>query len=384
MGFRQNFGGMPRIGSADGAEYCRIRDAFMGALRQYGYRETPLPIFDCADRYILNGDCLGAQSHYKTIAPNGEVYSLRRDLVAALASLGATEVSGLVRLCAFGQEANFLPRDGESANRFCCAATCLGRTGVGDEADLIAAGALAAARIGIENVGVAVGNTDVFRGALKAYGKGDDGLERLRNILSNRIESDSDYAVFQTLEPYKDLVGKGALANDLSAKLDNKLSLNGLVDAFETCNRLEACGVTNVVFKPGYLGSRAYDNGLVFEILDSDGRAVATGGRCDCAKDGKELCCIYLHCDLDSARRAASGRKIAPGAEPERELVTMCLAPTETAVAKGLSMRRTMLCEGLRINTIYGADKTEAYAMMRDASAGMVVYVDEDGEIRHG
>lgn len=375
-------GGAPSVDVAENKERNVLKNVFMRVMQVQGFEEVNLPTLDYSEKYILNNEYYEAQNHFKAIAPNGEVLAMSDDLIAGLISLSINGIEPKGRLCSFGEEKNFLATTSEKATEYRFGGIIYGASGIEEECDAILVGIDFAKELGITAPKVTLSNINAFKGVLNVYAKREEKLERLKNILSGRIENDVDYAVSQTLAPFKNVEGGAETVKELAAKIDNKQSIDGLLDVFEICNLLNAYGVgTNIVIKPGYLGRYRHDSGMVFAVEDEKGRVVAYGGRCDCKKGNDEIGCLYMVGETDNALAVAKENDVF-GKQAART-VTIAVAPVGKALEKAYKVRQDFAREELFSHMIYGMEKKDAYALMGKKSAGMTIYIDENGNILH-
>ena len=376
------FGGAQSENLTNNKERNALKNVFIRVMETQGFDEVNLPALDYSEKYILNNEYSEAQNHYKAIAPNGEVLALSDDLIAGLISMSTTGIEPKGRLCAFGEEKNFLAENYAKTSEYRFGGIIYGNSGIEEECDVILAGINFAKEIGIEQPKVTISNVNAFKGVLNLYAKREEKLERLKSIMSGRIENDVDYAVSQTLAPYKNVEGGAETVKELAAKIDNKQSIDGLLDIFEICNLLNAYGAEGkIVVKPGYLGAYRHDSGMVFAIEDEKHGVIAYGGRCDCKKGNEDIGCLYIVSNVDNALIAARENGVFD--KRQARTITVAVAPTGKALEKAHKVRQDFAQEQLFTRMIYGVDKKEAYALMGKKTAGMVIYIDEDGNILH-
>ena len=359
-----------------------VKNIFISTMRGEGFTEIGLPTLDYSEKYILNNDYYTAQNHFKSVAPNGEVLSVADDLIAGLISFSRTEMETKGRLCTAGEEYSFLAQNNGRTKKFGMAGIIYGESGAADEADAIAAGVRYAEAIGVKNPAVTVSNTGIFLGVLNLFAKREESLERLKKIVSGNIENDVDYAVAQSITPMKNAEGGAGIIKELSAKLDNKTSISALLDVFETIGVLEAYNIADrVTVKPGYLGQKRYDNGIVFEIKDEKGRTIVYGGRCDCQKGGDDVKCLYVYANEEESVSAADDNGITEN--EKSRFITVAVAEGTTALVKAYKVRNDFAKENLIPKVVYNVTRQDAYAMMGENDGGMVIYIDEEGNITY-
>lgn len=360
-----------------------VKNIFMNTIGREGFKEIDLPVLDYSEKYILNNEYFKAQNHFKSIAPNGEVLSLSDDLIAGLVSFSRTEIETKGRICAFGEERSFLAADGEKINKYCYGGLIYGESGAEDEADAIVAGINFAEEIGVKNFKIKLGNTDIFMGVLNSYANKKENLERLKKIIAGKLDNDVDYAVLQTLTPLKNVEGGSEIIKELSAKLENQQSIDGLLNVFEIMNVLAAYDLDSyVTVMPAYLGQKRYDNGMVFSIEDEKGREVIYGGRCDCIKGTDNVKGVYLAVNSEEATEIASENGIIKN-ESENKTVTVLTAGTKAALSKAYRVRKDFYKENLKTKMVYNVEEKEALGYMGKEEKEIIIYIDAEGNITH-
>lgn len=374
--------GIAEADAARNRERTVVKNIFVSTMRGEGFTEVTLPTLDYSEKYILNNDYYTAQNHFKTVAPNGEVLSVADDIVAGLISFSRTEMETKGRLCAFGEEYSFLAEEFGKTKKFGLAGIIYGESGAADEADIIAAAVKYATELGVKNPKVVISNTDIFLGVLNLFAKREESVERLKKIINGSIENDVDYAVAQSISSIKNAEGGVGIIKELSAKLDNKISISGLLDVFETIGVLEAYNLADkATVKPAYLGLKRYDKGMVFAVKDEKERVIAYGGRCDCVKGNDEIKCLYVYANEEEGVAAARDNGVIEN--EKSRYITVAVAEGTTALVKSYKVRNDFAKENLIPKVEYNVTKQDAYALMGDNKGGMVIYIDEEGNITY-
>ena len=197
------------------------------------------------------------------------------------------------------------------------------------------------------------------------------------------MDNDVDYAVLQTLTPVKNAEGGSEIIKELSAKLENQQSIDGLLNIFEIMNVLSAYDLDScVTIKPCYLGKKRYDNGMVFSVEDEKGREIAYGGRCDCVKGTENIKAVYLSINADEATEIASENGIIKN-ESENKTVTVLTAGTKAALSKAYRVRKDFYKENLKTKMVYNVEEKEALGYMGKEEKEIIIYIDAEGNITH-
>ena len=286
------------------------------------------------------------------------------------------------KICAAYDAYSFLVPDGKNPNDYQIGGIVFGESGIEEEADCIVAAIDFAKKLGIKKPKTEVGNTEAFLGVLSRFAGKDENLDRLKAIISGKIENDVDYATSQTLNELKNVQGNASIIKDLATKMDNQRSIDGLVDIFETLNVLEAYTVSDgVTVKIGYLGESKYDNGLVFRVKDEQGKTIVYGGRCDCMKGNDKIRCLYLKVKTENAVEKAKTSGVY--AETNDKRVTVAVASTRSAIAQAYTVREDLNAEGFVTDVVYNADERLFEVISSENPNKMVLFVDEEGNIKH-
>lgn len=360
-----------------------VKNTFFSVMKKRGFDEIDLPTLDYSDFFIVNNEYYSAQNHYKSVAPNGEVLSTGDDVIKALVSFSQKSMSKACKLCASYDAYSFLVPDGQNPNEYQMGAIVVGNSGIEEEADCIVAALDFVGELGVKTPKTDIGNTEAFLGELSRFAGKEESLDRLKSILNGRLENDVDYATSQTLNELKNVEGGPSVIKDLAAKLDNQRSIDGLVDIFETINVLNAYNIEEGInVKIGYLGEKRYDNGMVFRVKDEEGKVVVYGGRCDCVKGSDKIKCLYLAVKADNAVENVkkSGKYYT---EEVNKRVTVAIAPTRTAISQAMTVRKNLNEEGFVTDVVYNASESDFYKIAEENKNKMVLFINEQGEIKH-
>lgn len=368
------------------AETNKIRNVlkrlFLNVLEKFGFNEVDLPTLDYSDSFIINNEYFASQNHFKSIAPNGEVLSLGDDVIKGLLSFSQTELEDKGKICSKMDAYAFIDDfDGKSYD-YQVGGLVYGTTGLEEEADLLMTAIEVTKALKAEGYKLYVGNIDIFGGVLNSFAGSDVGVERLRAVLKGNLNSDYDYAASQTLASVKNAEGDASIIKDLAQKLENKKSLDGLVNLFEVMNIIDAYGEReNVIVSPGYIGKEKYDKGLVFEVRSNEGKSLVYGGRCDCLKGQDKINALYIRLNVENAIEEL--KKSNALQERESKKVLIAVAETRVAIAKANKVRQDLMNENFICDVLYNATESTLYEKMNKYKDRMIVYVDGEGNITH-
>lgn len=374
--------GLVKTDADSNKKRCFVSKVFLSVLARYGFVEVDLPSLDYADAYIINNELFTAQNHFKSIAPNGEVLSLGDDVVKGLISFSFTDMEGKGKLCAKKDAYSFIDGFEGKSYEYQTGGVVFGTNGLEDEADILLCALDTVKALQMKEYKLVVGNTDIFMGVLGTFAGAETSLTRLRAILKGEMRSDFDYATAQTLSSIRNTEGSSVVIKELAQKLDNKTSIDGLVNLFEVMNILEAYEATeNVIISPGYVGVEKYDKGIVFEIRSASGKTIAYGGRCDCKKGQDDFHGIYIKLNAENALEEAVKNGLLK--ENEGKKVLIAVAETRAAITKANKVRRDLMNENFICDIIYNATEETLYDKMSKYQDRMVIYVDGEGNIVH-
>jgi histidyl-tRNA synthetase len=327
----------------------------------------------------VNNEYYTSQNHYKSIAGDGEVLSLADDLTAGLMNFAGNSIETNGKLCSSREVYSFLPAQNGQVNEYQIGAVIYGEEGVEVETDIINDTFGYLRKICAAQPHIFIGNTNVFQGVLNTVSGGKEKRGRLTKILSGKIDNEIDYAVSQTLAPVRNTEGGSDVIQSLASKLDNKQSIDGLLNLFEICNMFDAYNMSEAVtVKPSFVGFDRYDEGMTFYIADSEGKRLAFGGRCDAVKGKDVIKCVYVRLDTDNCVAAAqSGKAFA------EKKVTVAVSATRAAIIKANKMKADFRNEGLITDTVYNASESDVIQMMDRDKERVIIFIDGDGNITH-
>lgn len=358
-----------------------VERAFFDELNKSGYQRVTLPILDYADNYVINGGYHAIQNHYKSISTNGEVYSLPNDLVIGLNSVANGFIEKKGRLCGATEIFNFLPENTEPSNDYQIGAIAYGMKGVEIEAEVIALAYDFVKFIGISNPRIYLSNTNIFQGVLNTNAGTNAQRSRLKNILKGKIESDADYSTYQVLNALKNTEGSVTIIQEVAEKVNNKQSIDGLLNLFEISTVLEAYNINDsVVIKPSYYGNNEYDEGMVFFISDDKGRVAVMGGTCKYKKGKEQVDCVQMQLNVKDVIDIVKETKVF---DTDSITVHVCIAASRQALLSAFAIKEELKKEGMITKFLYDVTEKDVMIMMQKNKEKVIMYVDEEGKIIH-
>ena len=362
-------------------EKCKIKNLFFDILKKNAYNEIDLPILNYAETYIINNRFSSAQSHFKSIAPNGEVMSLPNDIVTGLISYSQKDLLKAGKMCATSQKFSFLPNENEKVNDYSIVAIDYGKSGEEVESDVILVAFNFAKQLGIKEPKIIISNTEIFQGILNTFAQQKETKERLVKIMSGKIENDVDYATSQLLNTLKNIEGPGTIIQELAQKTDNQESIDGLLNLFEIYTIFEAYNIdADMIVKPAYLGKHYYDKGVVFEITDENRKPIIYGGRCDCIKGKETIQCVYMEVDVNNAIEIGIKNNIL---NDDSKAVIIAVAESRIAMHTAIKLKEDCIAEGLIVDVKYKVKEQDIINLIKQNQGKAVLFVDEKGDIKH-
>lgn len=355
--------------------------AFFEELKKNGYQRVTLPILDYADNYVINGGYHAIQNHFKSISTNGEVYSLPYDLIIGLNSVANGFIEKKGRLCGATEIFNFLPENNESSNDYQMGAIAYGMKGVEIEAEILALAYNFAKSIGVNSPKIYLSDTNIFQGVLNTNAASNVNRNRLKNILRGKIENDADYSTYQVLNALKNTEGSVTIIQEVAEKVNNKQSIDGLLNLFEISTVLEAYNISdNVVIKPSYFGSNEYDEGMVFYVADKKGRIAISGSTCKYKKGKDQIDCVQMQVNVKDAIEIIKEEKTF---DVDSITVHVCIAASRQALISAFAIKEELKKEGMITKFLYDVTEKDVMLLMEKNKEKVIMYVNEEGKIIH-
>lgn len=354
---------------------------FSSFMEKHNYVNVVLPTLDYADSYVLNNEFHEMQNLLKTVAGNGEVLALANDITAALIAYANNTINRTIKLSASKEVVSFFNEGGNACNKFEIGAINYGVETQEYDAEIISDSYEFAKSLGVKSPKIVIGNTNVFQGLLNMYAGREEKRERLKSIIAGNISSDVDYATSQAINGLKEVEGGNEMIKDLAEKIDNKQSIDGLLNLFEITNILDAYNLKEqYMIKLKYLGDDDYFNGSVFEILDDDGNIVIKGGRIDCVYGKTQVKCLKATLNVNNCIALCEQNGLFN--DSERRII-IGVASSRTAQNVAYKLKCDLVREGMIVDLIYNAGENVMVNAMQNDKDCMVTYVTENGSIVH-
>ncbi len=358
-----------------------VECAFFDELNKSGYQRVHLPILDYAETYVINNGYHAIQNHFKSISTNGEVYSLPNDLTVGLNSVANGFIEKKGRLCGSTEIFNFLPDGSDSSNAYKIGAIAYGMKGVEIEAEMIALAYDFAKILGIANPKIYLSDTNIFHGVLNTNAASNINRSRLKNILKGKIESDADYSTYQVLNALKNTEGNVTIIQEVAEKVNNKQSIDGLLNLFEISTVLEAYNISDkVVIKPSYFGDNEYDEGMVFYVTDEKDRVAINGSTCKYKKGKEQVDCVQMQLNVKDVIEIIKETKVF---DVDSITVHVCVAASRQALLSAFAIKEELKKEGMITKFLYDVTEKDVMLMMQKNKEKVIMYVDEEGKIIH-
>ncbi len=348
-------------------------------LASNGFTKCHIPGVDYYGRYLTENSFEGLQDLYKVVAGDGQMLALPNDSTAALLntlSLKRNETERYFGTCeTFSFLKNTNPQNGyETSVVLTCA------NGYAQEAEMCGLAIDIAEAIGLKDE-LHLGNSEIVQGIVDFYAQRAESKEKSKKILAGMIESESDFASGQAISELKKVKEGTAKEHvkELSKKLDNQRSIDGVLDLYEVLNYLEVQGNgEKVIVDPTYVGEERAQAGMVFYVGDE--APVIYGGRTIYTCGQESMNVITLKIDLF---RLAIILNTLSKETPGR--VGLLIADSFTAYHRALKLKADFLKNGLVSDVQYKVTPEEADRLIEEKANKdyLVIYVSDDGQIKH-
>jgi ATP phosphoribosyltransferase regulatory subunit len=294
----------------------RLRAAFEGA--RYGEVWTPSLEYE---EVLKTGDDRAAGAGYRLFDEHGEVLAMRSDMTIPIARVVATRYGDAeppFRLCYFAHAYREVQRGAGQQREFLQGGIeLIGVPAPEGEAEVIALCVSALEEAGLRRHRLGVGDGQLYRHLLDAFGVPEEGHLDLLEALSRRDLAGLEMRVEQLGLPERDrdlLVRLPQLRGgpEVLARADGPVA-----DAVESLRALHAMleerGVGDrVIFDLGLVRELGYYTGAVFELYDpAVGFALGGGGRYDelIGKFGRPLPACGIALDVQRAHMAQAAEE---------------------------------------------------------------------------
>ena len=344
-----------------------------------GYQKCHIPHVDNPSRFIVENDPEGINDLYKTIAGDGRLLALPCEptiaLLNTLVLLRDETARYFGTVDSYSFQKPFNPQNGYYLT---AVLTCA--NGYETEAEICGLALDVAEAIGVKGE-LRLGNTEIAQGIVDFYAQKPESKEKTQKVISGDVQSEGEFAAAQVFTDLKNIneANVKAYMQELSKRIDNKRSLDGVVDAYEVVNRLDAQGKTDgVILDPLYIGEEARTLGMVFSVGRDN--PIIYGGRRIYVSGGESMAVITLTIDL--FRLAAALNSLT---KDQPRSVDILVADSLTAYQRALKFKADFLKNGLVSHIRYKVLPEEADAIMekQNGKECLVVFIDEKGGLKH-
>ncbi len=356
-----------------------ITNKVFSLFEKNGYLALDAPTVDFSEKFVLNKRYSDIQNLYKVIAGDGQVLAMPDDALKSLVNYLLENGKKVGRFCSQQEVFSFAKPTNPQNNKEICA-VLVGTVVNETDAELCSLAIDIAEVLGIDPI-LTIGHTEIAQGILDTISRKNETKSRLLRIMDGEFENDADYACGQVLTKLKKISNGNirSVLKDVSQQIDNQRSIDGLLNIFEVINFLEVEDkLDKICFSPLYLGENEYDNGTVLSIGGE--KPVIFGGRLVCNNGQEDVYVSYLKMNMERVADICDRIDIQSDNK-----VTLLIAPTLTAFGKAQKLKTDFQNNGLDVSLVYHCNE-ETYNQFRSGSSGKngtVVFVDDDGNIRH-
>lgn len=344
-----------------------------------GYRKCHVPHVDLPTRYIMENDMNGINDLYKTIAGDGRMLAMPNEPTIALLNTLVLRRDDMERY--FGTIDSFSfqkPINPQNGYYLSAVLTCA--NGYEAEAETCGLALDVANAIGLKGK-LRLGNTEIAQGIVNFYAKREETKEKTQKILCGDVQSEGDYATAQVFSDLRKVGGENVKEQlqEISKKIDNKRSLDGVVGAYETFSRLEMQGrIDDVFVDPLYIGEEPCFLGMTYSVGKEN--PIIYGGRRIYVNGGESMAVITLTIDLF---RLASSLNSLSKEQPRS--VDILVADSLIAYQRALKFKADFMKNGLVSYIRYKASPEETEKIMgrQSGKESLVLFIDENGGLKH-
>ncbi len=348
-------------------------------LIQNGYNKCHIPQADFSTRYLAENDPEGMSDLYKVVAGDGQMLALPNEPSIALLNTLVLRRDEPGRYFGKTDSFSFLkPTNPQNGYYLTAVLTCA--NGYESEAEICGLAVEIADAIGIKS-NLRMSNTEIAQGVVDYYAQRAESRDKIKKILLGDVQTEGDFAASQIFTELKNMKEENVktYVQELSKKLDNKRSIDGVVDVYEVLNLLETqCPLEKVDVDPLYVGDDASVLGMCYCIGDDS--PVIYGGRRIYCSGGEAMGVVTLTVDLT---QLAFLLNALPKEQPR--MVEILVGDSVTAYRRALRFKADFLKSGLvsQIRYKVGPEEADKLIEERNGKEYLVVYIAEDGSLKH-
>ncbi len=305
-----------------------VQDKLHDTLHLYGYQDIQTPTFEYFDVFRKEIGTIASRELYKFFDREGNTLVLRPDITPSIARAAATlfeEENSPIRLCYVGNTfINHSSYQGRLKENTQLGAEMIGVDSIEADAEMLAMVVDGLKNVGLTEFQVNIGHVDFIRGLMEATGLGDEIIEELHTLITNRnyfgVEEILDKegttedvkAAFRILPELIGGVEVLKKAGKIAPTADAKTAITRLLKIYQILMHYGA--EKHISFDLSMSGSYMYYTGIVFRAYTyGTGDAVVRGGRYDqlLEKFGKSTPSIGFAIIVDELTSALSRQKIS-------------------------------------------------------------------------
>jgi len=340
-------------------------------LEKNAYHFLSLPSVDSSENMVMDSRSVSMCDLYTIVKTDGQTLSLPNDLVPFLLRQIVRDNIRFQRYYSFGDV--YSPSQTEKGRQTEIVAVAVGLSGFEIEAEMATLAIDFVRELGM-NVTLKLGNTEITQGILDAVCQKEESRNRVQRILEGKVNDDVDMRVNQTFGKMKDCIYDeiGLTIKTMAETIDNKRSIDGLLDVFEINNVLEIQGNTGSTLDPFFLGSESYENGFVFCVKDK--KIPIRGGRVNFSVGEKTFSAVYLRIDAT---------KLLSFVFPDgRANVVLLVTDSMIAHESAAILKRQFQASGYSVECIYQCikEKRARYLSLKNPHTSLV-HIDETGGV---
>ena len=348
-------------------------------LTNNGFLKCHIPQVDYPSRFVGENDSEGINDLYKPIGGDGRILALPNEPTIALMNSLLLRRDEIARYFGETETYSFL-KPINPQNGYYLTAVLTNANGYEAEAEMCGLAIELAESIGIKTP-LKLGNTEIAQGVVDFYLQRTETRDKVRKISSGDVQSEGEFAAAQIFSDMKKINEASMMAyvQELSKKLDNKRSIDGVVDVYEVLNRLDAQNkMSEVSVDPLYVGEGDFASGMTFRL--GEDAPVIFGGRQVYVNGGEAMGVVTLTVDL---MQLASLLGTLPKEQPRK--VEILVSDSFVAYQKSLKFKADFLKNGLVSYVSYKVSPEEADRRIaeRNGNEYLVVYITEDGGLKH-
>lgn len=322
----------------DCREYEEVSSRVRSSLHRFGYQDIKTPTFEFFDVFSREIGTKPSRELYKFTDKEGNTLVLRPDFTPSVARCAAKyfmDVDDPLRFCYEGSVfANTSSLQGKRKESIQMGAECINDASAEIDAELIALLIDALRSCGLNQIQIAVGNVQYFRGLCEAACLDEETEMDLRAFISSKnyfaaekllkehqVSADFEKKFLKIASP----AGSKEDLKELEQDAPNETSKQAIMRLMEVYQILTLYGVESFVsFDLSILSKYRYYTGILFRgYTYGVGEHIAAGGRYDSllSQFGKQSPAIGFMIELDTLVEAMRAQKIMPDEQKGTEVI---------------------------------------------------------------